>query len=462
MTNSRRDFIKQAALLSGSLGTFSAFPPSIARALSIDPAPDSTFMDAQHVVILMQENRSFDHMFGTFRGARGFDDPRAITLADGNPVFLQSEKGQTYKPFNLDIHGSKATWMGDLPHGRNDQLQAGNHGKHDQWIQAKARKGFPGFTMGYYEEKDIPFYHAFADAFTLCDQHHCAIASSTTPNRSYLWSGTIRYNDKPEIAPCVTNSMLDRHHHQEWTTFPERLSSAGISWRIYQNELTEPNGLEGTYKNWLGNFGNNPLEWFSQYRVGSHKARREFLRQQGDLLKKEIEQLSKEIERAEEKSIPADAPDAEKAAANRKKALGDLRKKRIETAESLKKLEEDLVDNPPLDDASIPAINRDLHTRAFTTNVGNPDYRDLTSIHYDRNGTKENIEVPASDPFYQFRKDVNEGKLPTVSWLVASREFSDHPSSAWYGAWYVAEALNILTNNPEVWKNVTIQVSKIS
>src|SRR6187551_3505929 len=101
---SRRDFLKQASLLSGGLGAMSALPPSILKALGIEPAAGSTFLDAEHVVILMQENRSFDHAYGTLRGVRGFDDPRAITLPDGLPVWAQAnEAGERYLPFQLDI-----------------------------------------------------------------------------------------------------------------------------------------------------------------------------------------------------------------------------------------------------------------------------------------------------------------------------------------------------------------------
>ena len=62
------------------------------------------------------------------------------------------------------------------------------------------------------------------------------------------------------------------------------------------------------------------------------------------------------------------------------------------------------------------------------------------------------MQVPKGDVLHQFRSDVENGKLPSVSWLVAPENFSDHPGAPWYGAWYVAEALNILTRNPEVWK----------
>src|SRR5690348_5327942 len=135
--DSRRDFLKKAALLSGA-GLTSMFPPSVQRAMAINPAAGSTFLDAEHVVILMQENRSFDHCFGTLQGVRGFNDPRAIRLPNNNSVFLQSNsKGETFAPFRLNIKDTKATWMGSLPHGWTDQVDARNNGKHDQWLTAK-------------------------------------------------------------------------------------------------------------------------------------------------------------------------------------------------------------------------------------------------------------------------------------------------------------------------------------
>ena len=78
--DSRREFIKKAAMLSGGLGFFS-LPASIQKALAINPAEGSTYLDAEHIVFLMQENRSFDHTYGTLQGVRGFNDPRAITTA---------------------------------------------------------------------------------------------------------------------------------------------------------------------------------------------------------------------------------------------------------------------------------------------------------------------------------------------------------------------------------------------
>ena len=106
---SRRDFLKKALLLAAGGGMAGALPASIQRAFAIDPAPGTTYLDAEHIVILMQENRSFDHAYGMLRGVRGFADPRAVELPNGNPVWLQSNAaGETYAPFRLDIKETKA------------------------------------------------------------------------------------------------------------------------------------------------------------------------------------------------------------------------------------------------------------------------------------------------------------------------------------------------------------------
>src|SRR6201990_3278449 len=117
MPDTRREFLKKTALLTGAAGVAQLLPESVLRALAIAPPEGSTWQDAEHVVILMQENRSFDHALGMLRGVRGFNDPRAIRLPNDNLVWLQSNTaGETYVPFRLDIHRTKATWMHSLPH----------------------------------------------------------------------------------------------------------------------------------------------------------------------------------------------------------------------------------------------------------------------------------------------------------------------------------------------------------
>jgi phospholipase C len=95
---------------------------------------------------------------------------------------------------------------------------------------------------------------------------------------------------------------------------------------------------------------------------------------------------------------------------------------------------------------------KNLHERAFTTNKKDPFYHELTTLRYKDGDVERELQIPKGDILHQFREDVKTGTLPTVSWLVAPESFSDHPSSAWFGAWYVSEVLDILTKNPEVWK----------
>jgi phospholipase C len=425
--STRREFFRH---LTGGAAGVSALLASIARASAIDPPQGSAYLDAEHVVILMQENRSFDHAFGTLRGVRGFNDPRAVTLPDGNPVWLQTNAaGETYAPFRLDFKNTRATWLGSLPHSWRDQTDARNWGNHDRWLDVKGsnRKECAGMplTMGYYDREDLPFYYALADGFTICDQHFCSSLTGTTPNRLHLWTGTIREKADAASVPNVRNSDVDYGSNASWKTFPERLEEADVSWRVYQNELSVPSGLEGESDAWLANFTDNPLEWFDQYRVGYHKKHREFVERMTAVLPGEIARLK-----------AAGGPEEELAA--KEKLFRYVTSEREQwTAEAV---------------AGISARERSLHEKAFTTNEEDADYRQLARLRYRDGAVERELEVPKGYPLHRFRKDVAEGKLAAVTWLVPSERFSDHPGSPWYGAWYVAEALNILTQNPEVWR----------
>src|SRR5215831_18183214 len=152
--DSRREFIKRASLLAGGAGLLNTLPSSVARALAINPLEGTTWQDAEHIVLLMQENRSFDHTYGTLQGVRGFNDPRPITLPDKNLVWLQSNKeGETYAPFRFDIKDTKITWMDSLPHSWSNQVDARNDGKYDKWLHVKksGNKDYARMplTMGY-------------------------------------------------------------------------------------------------------------------------------------------------------------------------------------------------------------------------------------------------------------------------------------------------------------------------
>jgi len=417
MTN-RREFFRRAAEMSAALLL------SIEKAAAIEPDPNSTFEDAEHVVILMQENRSFDHTYGALRGVRGFNDPRAVTLPNGDPVWKQSSKGKSYTPFRLDLHGTKVTWLGSLPHSWRDQTDARNLGNHDGWLDAKpsGRKECAGMplTMGYFDRRDLPFYYALADAFTVCDQNFCSTLTGTTPNRLHLWTGTIRDNKGQQK---VRNSDVTYSETANWKTYPERLEAAGVSWRVYQNEISLPSGLNDDEDAWLANFTDNPLEWFDQYHVGFRPGYLSYL-------KKAIAELPKAIEAA---------------------SGNERQKKSLESR--LAHYQREVTKWTPESEARLTALDRSLHAKAFTTNTGDPDYRKLTTMKYkSADGVEREMLVPKGDVLHQFRTDVEQRKLPKVSWIVPPENFSDHPGAPWYGAWMVAEVMNILTAKPELWK----------
>ena len=138
----------------------------------------------------------------------------------------------------------------------------------------------------------LPFYYALADAFTICDQHFCSSLTGTTPNRLHLWTGTIR--DKPTADLGSERTQLRCGfwiHGETGRLFPSVWKQAGVSWRIYQNELSVASGLEGEEDAWLANFSDNPLEWFDQYNVGFRKTHLEYLERMASVLPKEIEKL---------------------------------------------------------------------------------------------------------------------------------------------------------------------------
>jgi phospholipase C len=94
----------------------------------------------------------------------------------------------------------------------------------------------------------------------------------------------------------------------------------------------------------------------------------------------------------------------------------------------------------------------DLKQRAFVTNVADKDYRSLKKFEFQNDGKTMQMNVPKGDVLHQFRHDVENGKLPAVSWLAPPEMFSDHPTAPWFGGWWISEIVDILTKNPEVWK----------
>jgi phospholipase C len=250
-TLTRRRFLRRSAETLAASAAALALAPHLQRALAQAPAPRASLDDVRHVVILMLENRSFDHYFGTLAGVRGFGDPNATTLPDGHSVFYQPDmlNADGYMlPFHLDTSTTAAQKIPSTSHAWEVQHAAWNNGSMDRWLLAHrlADRGNGPFTMGYYTRADLPFHYALADAFTICDNYFCSVMGPTHPNRLYLMSGTI----DPTSAgggPVTSNT---HPLPLRWTTYAERLQAAGVSWRVYQEQ---------------DNYDCNALAWFQAF-----------------------------------------------------------------------------------------------------------------------------------------------------------------------------------------------------
>ena len=349
VTSTRRDFLK----LAGSAAALSLLPPTIRAALATQAARvTGTIQDVQHVVILMQENRSFDHYLGALRGVRGFDDPRPIPLPGGKTVWEQPKSAtnpQPVLPFHLDTMRTAAHCMADIDHSWK--------GSHTRWKDYNAWIATKGsMCMGHFRREDLPFYYALADAFTVCDAYYCSHHGPTNPNRMHLFAG-ISGMTVGDFGPQAVNNADDGNWTGDmardnpnfaghrWTTYAERLQDAGIPWRVYQEH---------------DNYGDNSLAYFARFR-------------------------------------------------------------KLDTASELYKRGRAIV---PGSNEANAKTSRGEHLIA------------------------------------EFAKDVRQGTLPAVSWIVPSYIMSEHPEATpAYGESLTARLLEALVANPEVWSKTVFIIN---
>jgi phospholipase C len=232
------------ALPAGLRKLIDGVQPAVPGQARLTNAPIS---EIKHVVVLMQENRSFDHYFGTMPGVRGFADPSVPTSR-----FYQYDAQNPDKyllPFHTDTHSTSAQNLPSNSHSWGPQHDCWDAGKMDGFVTAHlAADGVAGqYTMAYFERDDIPFHWALADAFTICDGYHCSMMGPTWPNRLYLMTGQV---DPAGVAGGPVYSNYVPAEGYSWKTYPELLDDAGVSWKIYQE---------------IDNYGMNVMEYFDQY-----------------------------------------------------------------------------------------------------------------------------------------------------------------------------------------------------
>jgi len=181
----------------------------------------------EHVVVLMMENRSYDHVLGS-RALEGLP-------GDGISADMSNLSGDGSE---VKLYRESLYCVADPPHNWDASHSSFNGGKNDGFLMAYQEDqgaDVDPHVMGYWTRDDLPVTHALADEYTTCDRWFCSVMGPTWPNRFYLHaatSGGIRSNDSPADA---------------FFTIYDRMDEKGVSWAYYYTDLPFLVLLGGTH-----------------------------------------------------------------------------------------------------------------------------------------------------------------------------------------------------------------------
>ncbi|HEY6396242.1 MAG TPA: alkaline phosphatase family protein [Solirubrobacteraceae bacterium] len=248
----RRRALRDLGLAGLGATTLSGLQGLLDQAAAASPHTGS-LKNIDHVVIFIQENRSFDHYFGTLSGVRGFGDKKA------HKTFFQPDlAGEKLHPYHLSTG-----CLPDITHDWGPQHQSWNGGRMNGFITSREPASVNGpvvapETMGYHTRSDLQFYYALADAFTICDGYYCSVIGPTDPNRLMSMSGSIDpagAHGGPLLSTLSGAQRSAKAQTFTWPTMPESLDARGVSWKVY----TDP--AAGSL--------DNVLTYFKPYAPGS-------------------------------------------------------------------------------------------------------------------------------------------------------------------------------------------------
>jgi phospholipase C len=197
----------------------------------------------------MQENRAFDHYFGSLKGVRGFNDRITIPLKSGLNSFHQpidqEDLSQYMLPFHVDSHSTSAMCMDAPLMNYECDMKIFNNGRFDQWNTARN----PGTGMSYFNREDLPYYYTLYDNFAMGDQYYQSSFTATNPNRMFFFTGSngLSVSDTSSIGneggddhqdvddyighdTCVLDNQEPRPGFN-WTTMGEVLEENKITWK---------------------------------------------------------------------------------------------------------------------------------------------------------------------------------------------------------------------------------------
>ena len=206
---SRREFLRGAAATGGLL-TLGGVSPVQLAGLPLAGLPDPALSGIEHIVVLMMENRSFDHMLGWLDGA------------DGRQAGLRypDDTGMLHRTYRLapDYQGCGHP---DPDHSYQGGRVEYNSGACDGWLRAGRNDEY---AIGYYVKKDLPFFGAAAPRWTVCDRYFSAIMAGTFPNRIYQHA-------------AQTDRLANTFDLSTLPTIWDRLAAQGLDGRYYFSDL---------------------------------------------------------------------------------------------------------------------------------------------------------------------------------------------------------------------------------
>jgi phospholipase C len=221
----RREFLAKTAAVAGAAGLASAWPVDAlvhraGRVQASTPFPSPKNMPVDTFVVLMQENRSFDHYFGWHPGADGKNAGLSYPDDHGNM--------HPTHPLAPDFQGCA---FGDPNHEWDGARLEYNGGKLDGFYKASDE-----FALGYYQKADLPFIPAVADAFTLYDRYFCSLLGPTWPNRLYQHSATSGGNKANGSTSSVLSAIATGGLYK-WQTIWDLMMAAGLRVTYYYSDL---------------------------------------------------------------------------------------------------------------------------------------------------------------------------------------------------------------------------------
>ena len=234
----RRELLNLGATAAAAEFASLALQGCSGSSLGAPPVPCSKVTDIEHVVILTQENRSFDHYFGSYRGVRGFSDQSAA-FQQVDPANTTNPPIGVLLPFHLDTAATNAACTPDITHDWVSQHRSWNNGAMNGFVRSRLpiNPNDAVLSMGYYTRADLPYYYALADAFTICDNYFCSVLGPTDPNRLYTMAASLDPDGKnggPLLQSIVANRSAF-YGRLTYTTMPEQLQARGISWKVYSS-----------------------------------------------------------------------------------------------------------------------------------------------------------------------------------------------------------------------------------